>query len=760
MHRREDERLITGRGCFTDDIRAPDALWGVFVRAVHAHADIVSIDSTRAMQQPGASLVLTGEDLKRGSVGTIPITPRLVDSDGRPPRPTPWPILADGRVRHAGQCVALCIAETATAALAMSEALIVTYRELPSVTDVLDAISDGAPQLWPEIDHNIAFRWGLGDAAATAAAFASAAHIVEIERASQRIIVCPMEPRAAVARFDATDDTFYLQTGNQGMTIIRDQVAHILDVDKHKVVVTSRDVGGGFGIRNGVYPEYPALLYAARQLGRPVRWTATRSEAFVSDAQARDSRMKGRMALDANGRILALEAHATAAMGAYLHPVGYFIACANFARCLAGPYRITAVRSETTCVTTNTVPTAPYRGAGRPEAAYLTESLIEAAAKKIGLDAVEIRRRNLIGANQMPYKTAVGTLYDSGDFPRIFDAALAAADWTGAPARKLKSRARGKLRGIGIGLFVEISGGIPNERAQMRLASDGLFHVRTAVGATGQGHETVFAIMAAEQLGIDAERVRVEQGNSRGLEDGGGSSASRSTTMAGLAIRATAHKMIETARQRAGERLDIMPDKLVYDAGRFSAPGTNLAIGFDELAKGTAPELFVEAYIEAEPTFPNGCHIAEIEIDPETGHVTIASYVAVDDCGRVIAHELAEAQVHGALAQGIGQVLLEHGVYDRDNGQLASGSFMDYALPRADNLPKFTSILQPSPCRSNPLGVKGLAEGGTVGALPALSNAILDALAPLGVTSIDLPATPARLWRAIQEAQSKDLRSA
>ena len=753
MHRIEDDRLLTGRGRFTDDLCVPGALWGVFVRSPHAHATIGSIDRTAAMQVPGARRVIDGEEAAKAGLKPIPVAQRLTDEDGRPPRTTPWRTLALGRVRHVGECVALCVADSQAAAGKMAEALSVDYGVLPSVTDVLAAVRPGAAQLWPEAPGNIAFRWTLGDRAAVDAAMKAATHVVETSVMSQRVVICPLEPRAAIASYDAAEKTYSLHAGNQGMVILRDQLAHILGVANEAVVVTSFDVGGGFGIKNGCYPEYPVLLLAARLCGRTVRWTGTRSESFVSDAQARDSYMTGRMALDAQGKIVALDIKSTAALGAYVHPVGYFITCANFSRCVPGPYRIPAVHSDVTCVATNTVPIAPYRGAGRPEAAYITESLIEAAAKKLGLDPVEIRRRNMLKTEELPHKTAVGMVYDSGDFPKLLDTALAEANWAGIAKRKAEAKARGKLRGIGMGVFVEISGGIPNERAKLQLADDGRVHLRTALGATGQGHQTTFAMLAAEQLAIPAERIIVAEGDSRGFIDGGGASASRSTQMAGLAIRATAHQLIDKARQRAAERLDTEAGGLVYDSGRFSKPGTNLAIGLDQLVHKGEPPILAEARIEAESTFPNGCHIAEVEIDPETGHVTLAAYTAVDDCGRVIAHHFAEGQVHGALAQGIGQALYEHGFYDPDNGQLIAGSFMDYTLPRADNLPHFNSILQPSPAKTNPLGVKGIGESGTVGALPSIANAIADALAPLGVKSVAMPATPERVWQAIQAAR-------
>jgi carbon-monoxide dehydrogenase large subunit len=704
------------------------------------------------MRVAGAALVLTGDDLVRAGVRPIAIVPRLTDRDGRPPREAPWPILATGRVRHAGEPVAMCIAESTAAAQAMAEAIRVDYLPLPAVTDILDARKAGAPGLHGSAPGNIAFHWELGNADATREAIAKAAHVVEVRRTSQRVIICPLEPRAAVAHFDAAHGIFRLETGNQAMTMLRDQAAACLGVDRHTIVVTSRDVGGAFGIRNGVYPEYPALLHAARVLGRPVRWTATRSEAFQSDAQARDSRMLGRLALDADGRFLALEVAAEAAMGAYMQQVGYFIACANFARCLAGPYRVPVLHAAIDCVFTNTVPTAPYRGAGRPEAALIMESLVEAAALKLGLDAVELRRRNLIAAAELPHRTAAGTTYDSGDFPGLLDAALAAADWAHVKRRKAEARARGRLHGIGLALFVEISGGVPNERAQMTLERDGRVSARSAVGATGQGHETVFAVMAAEELQLPPCRVVVAQGDSTGLADGGSSSASRSTTMVGLAMRAAAHALIGAARVRAAVHLQVDADRLEYRDGRFAVPGTNLAVGLDEIAR-EGELLLVDRRIEAEPTFPNGCHIAEVEVDPETGAVALAAYHAVDDCGRVIAHHLAESQVYGALAQGIGQALMEHGAYDRGTGQLVAGSLMDYALPRALDLPRFNSTLRPVPARSNPLGVKGVGESGTVGALPALTNAVLDALRPLGVTDIALPMTAERVWRAIRDAR-------
>ncbi len=754
IHRLEDERLLTGRGMFTDDIAVavPDALVGVFARSAHAHATLGAIDTTAALGMAGARLVLTGADLAKGGVKPIAVIPRLTDSDGRPPKPAPWPILATGRVRHVGEPVALCVADSEATARAMTEALVIDYQPLAAVSQITAARSGTAPLLHDTAPGNVTFHWELGDRDATAAAFANAAHVVEVTRTSQRVIICPMEPRAAVASYDARKRAFLLQTGNQAMTMLRDQVAACLGVDKLAITVTSRDVGGAFGIRNGVYPEYPALLYAARALGRPVRWTATRTEAFQSDAQARDSIMHGRLALDAEGRFLAVAVDAQAAMGAYMQQVGYFISCANFARCIIGPYRIPTQLAAIDCVLTNTVPIAPYRGAGRPEAALIMESLVEAAALELRIDPVELRRRNMLTAAEIPHKTAAGMFYDSGDFPAVLDAALKASNWATIANRRAASRAKGLLRGIGIGAFVEISGGMPQERAQMTLMRDGRVFVRSAVGNTGQGHETVFAIMAAEQLGLAPDRVVVGQGDSTGFADGGSSSASRSTIMVGTAMRAAAIELIAKARSRAAERLQVAPEQLTYADGRFAEPGTNKALTLNEIA-ADGDEIFVDTQVTVDPAFPNGCHIAEVEIDPETGVLRLAAYTAADDCGRVIAHDFAEGQIYGALAQGIGQALMEHGVYDAESGQLLAGSLMDYTLPRAQDLPRFTSSLHPSPARSNPLGVKGVGESGTVGALPALLNAVLDALRPLGVTDIALPMTPERIWRAIEDAK-------
>lgn len=752
MYRLEDERLLTGRGRFTANLEAPGAAWAAFVRSPHAHAVIKAIDKSTAMAVPGALVVVDGADALKAGMKGIPVAQRLTDEAGKPPRESPWLALAADRARHAGECVAMCIAETESAAQQMAEAVAVDYDVLPSVTDVRQAQAAASPQLWPSAPGNVAFHWTLGDKPATDAAFAGARHIVEVEVKSQRLIVCPMEPRGAIVTYDSAAGTFHLHAGNQGMTIVRDQVAHMVGVPNETVAVTSFDVGGGFGIKTNTYPEYPALMLAAKMLRRTVRWTCSRSEAFLTDAQARDSVMRGRMALDGDGRILAMDIKASPNLGAYVHPVGYFIACANFSRCLPGPYRIPAIRSEVTCVFTNTMPTAPYRGAGRPEAAYITESLVEAAAKQLGIDAIELRRRNLLPASAMPHKTAVGQTYDSGDFPRILNGAIAASDWNGFAQRRDEAKTRGKLRGIGLGIFVEISGGVPIERAKMQLRDDGRVHVRTTLGATGQGHQTVFAMLAAEQLGVPPAQVLVHQGDSRGFVDGGGASASRSTQMAGLAIRATTFQLLDKAKLKAAERLGANPAELIYEDGRFLQPGTNLAIGLEHLVQPGEAPIDAEERIESVPTWPNGCHIAEVEIDPETGHVALVALTAVDDCGRVIAHEFAEGQVHGALAQGIGQALFENGLYDRDSGQLIAGSFMDYAIPRAADLPRFNSILEPVPARSNPLGVKGVGESGTVGALPAISNAVADALSAYGAPRIEFPITAEKVWRAINGA--------
>ncbi|MFV0294912.1 MAG: xanthine dehydrogenase family protein molybdopterin-binding subunit, partial [Hyphomicrobiaceae bacterium] len=555
--RKEDLRLVKGAGSFTDNIAVEGALWASFVRSPHAHADIGGFDTAAAMAIAGARLVITGADWQAAGLGAIPVQRRLTDSEGNPPKAAPWTVLAADRARHVGMPVAVCVAETKAEAEAMADAVEVDWRPRAAAPTLASALADGAPELWQSAPGNIAFHWTLGDKAATERAFAEADHIVEVRRVSQRLVIVPMEPRSAIARYDGAAGHYKLHTGNQGVAIVRDQAAEALGIDKHSLAVTTLDVGGGFGIRSGCYPEYPALLHAARVLGEPVRWTASRTEAFHSDAQARDSDMVGRLALDSAGRFLALDVKTHVAMGACIHHTGYFIATANLSRCLPGPYRIPAVHSDVTCVFTNSVPTAPYRGAGRPEAAYIVESLVEAAAAKLGLDSVDLRRRNLLGPEEMPHVTAVGMRYCSGDFPDLLDRALVASDWAGLGQRKAASRSSGRLRGGGVGMFVEISGGVPNERAKMRLKPGGVVQVRTTLGATGQGHETIFAMLADEQLGIGADNIVLAPADRTGFEDGGGASASRSTQMAGLAIRQSALDLIAELKAKAAHGFGV-----------------------------------------------------------------------------------------------------------------------------------------------------------------------------------------------------------
>jgi carbon-monoxide dehydrogenase large subunit len=751
MRRIEDLRLLTGQGRFTDDLPAEGALAAAFVRSPYAHAELGPIE-TAAMAVPGARLVLTGADIEAASLKPIPVAARLTDADGKGPTLSPWPALAQGRVRHVGEVVALCVAETPAQALDMVERIAVDYRPLPVVIGFERALADNAEQIWPAAPRNVALHWTIGDLTATDRALGTSPLVVEVALSSQRLVIAPMEPRAVLASWHKESQSYHLQTGSQGALFLAQQMAAMMAVPLERMVVTHGDVGGAFGIRSCPYPEYAALLLAARRLGRPVRWTCTRSEAFLSDNQARDSRMTGRLALDRDGRILALEAQAVADMGAYLQPQGYFIACSNFARCLPGPYRVPAIFAEVYCVHTNTVSTAPYRGAGRPEAAFLMEALMDKAAHTLRIDAAEIRRRNMLAASELPHETGVDMSYDSGDFPALLAEALRAADYAGAMQRKEEARARGRLRGIGIGVFVELSGGPPLERAQMRIGEGGRVLVRTPLGASGQGHETVFAALAAAELGLSPEQVTVEGSDSRGLADGGATFGSRATAAGGHAIKAASAKLIETARARAAERLKVAPERLAWEHGRFTLPGTNHTVSLTELANLPGPPIMADTTATTPLTFPNGVHIAEVEIDPETGEVTLVSYLAADDCGRVVAPVLAEGQVHGAIAQGVGQVLVEHAIYDRESGQLVTGSFMDYAMPRADDLPFMRSLFRPAPATTNPLGVKGVGEAGTTGALPAVYNAIMDALAPFGVQVLALPATPERVWQAIKGA--------
>jgi aerobic carbon-monoxide dehydrogenase large subunit len=755
--RDEDRRLLIGAGRFCDDEREASEAHAVFVRSPHAFAAIRSNDSSAALRLPGVLAVLTEADMKQAGIGNVTLASPVPNGAGLvvPHRPA----LAGNHVRHAGEAVALVVAESEAIARDAAELVIVDYEPRDPVTDVAAAVIPQAPILWPEAPGNIALDWpGFGgtDREAVAPVFAAATHIARVRLVNQRIVMAPLEPRGALARHDAKSGRYTLSCASQSAFVLRQNLARCMGLPPERIRVLSGDVGGAFGMRATGYPEYPALLVAAERTGRPVRWLASRSEGFLTDNQARDTIIEAALALDGGGRFLALDIDVLANMGAYLTSHAAFIATANFARCLPGMYDIARIGLRIRCLFTNTAPTGPYRGAGRPEANYMLERLVDAAARVSGIDRLELRRRNLIRPERMPYKTPVGTTYDSGDFPALFESALERGDIAGLAERKAASRRSGRRRGLGVACFLEIAGGQPGEGAS--LAFPGVSRLLLAIGvqASGQGHRTLYRRLAAERLGIPVEQVDFEQGDSDDGVPSAGAVASRSTMSVGGALVAAIDAVIEKGRRAAAHLLEAAEADIVYRDGVFEIAGTDRRIGLFDLAAqaralaaaGTIPEaLDIRRTADVPPTFPNGVHVAEVEIDPDTGHISLASYTAVDDCGRVLQPVLVEGQVHGGVAQGAGQALLEHGVYDPATGQLLAGSFMDYAMPRADDLPDITSALRPAPARTNPLGVKGVGEAGTTAALAAIMNAVADALPE--APDIDMPATPERVWRAL-----------
>ena len=758
--RDEDRRLLTGAGRFCDDERAAGEAHAVFVRSPHAFAAIHSIDTGPALALPGVLAVLTASDMKQAGIGSVTVATPVPNGPGLvvPDRPA----LAGDCVRHGGEAVALVVAESEAAARDGAELIAVDYEPRDPVTDVAAAVRSEMPLLWPEAPGNIALDWhgfGGADRATVDAAFAGAAYVARVRLVNQRIVMAPMEPRGALARYDPETDRFILSCASQSAFVLRQNLAQCMGVASERIRVLSGDVGGAFGMRATGYPEYPALLVAAERTGRPVRWLASRSEGFLTDNQARDTIIEAALALGPDGRFLALDVDVLANMGAYLTSHAAFIATANFARCLPCMYDIARIGLRMRCLFTNTVPTGPYRGAGRPEANYMLERLVDAAARVSGIDRLELRRRNLIRPDRMPYRTPVGTTYDSGDFPSLFETALEHADVAHFKHRAEAARRSGRRRGLGVACFLEIAGGQPGEGASLAFPGESKLLLAIGVQASGQGHRTLYRRLAAERLGIPVEQIDFEQGDSDDGVPSAGAVASRSTMSVGGALVAAIDTVIEKGRQIAAHLLEAAEADIVYRDGVFEIAGTDRRIGLFDLAaqasalaaNGTvAEDLDTRRTADIPPTFPNGVHVAEIEIDPDTGHVSLMAYTAVDDCGRVLQPVLVEGQVHGGVAQGAGQALLEHGVYDPETGQLLAGSFMDYAMPRADDLPDIASDFCPAPARTNPLGVKGVGEAGTTASLAAIMNAVADALPEC--PEIDMPATPERVWRALHQS--------
>ncbi len=721
---------------------------GLSIRSPHAHAMIDAIEADTARALPGVRGVFTAADLDADGIGAIPCTVQVATV--APMIVPPRPALARGRVRHVGDPVAFIVADTEHQARDAAEAVAVRYRPLPAVTDARAALAPNAPLLWEQAPGNLSFLFRRGDRKAVDAAFAGAAHIVELDLVNNRLTVAALETRGAIGDCDADTGRLHLMLSGAGVHGIRDGLADIFRLPRSMVRVSAPDVGGGFGIKNAVYPEHILLLWAARRLGRPVRWIADRAEDFASSAQARDNLTRARLALDADGRFRALDVATLANLGAYVAGFGPGTSTNAPSTAMGGVYDVPAVCMEVRGVLTNTIPIDAYRGAGKPEANYIIERLVDAAARRLSLDPFDLRRRNMIA--RLPHRTALGSLIDGGRFAANLDIARQAS--AGFAERRAATERGGRLRGLGIGCFLETARGPPQEAAEIRFEAE---HVALLVGtqSNGQGHETAYPQIGAEMLGLPVEMFRYVQADTDKVATGGGHGGARSMHMGGAAMVRAIEGAIEKGRAAAARLLQASPDAIAFDGGRFvTADGREL--GLMEVARAAADldmSLDSRAEIADAPlTFPNGCHVAEVEVDAQTGAVTLARYLGVDDFGRLINPLLTAGQVQGGVAQGIGQALLEHTVYDADSGQLLSGSLMDYALPRADVLPPLEVTLAGTPTEANPLGVKGSGQAGAMAAPQTVINAILDALAPLGVTAIDMPATAETVWRAIRRA--------
>lgn len=750
----EDDRLLTGRGSYVDDLRCDGALHAVFVRSPHAHARIASVGANEARAAEGVVAVLAGADLAAGGVAPLPANPALRGAKGEPQTTPPYFALATDAVRFVGQPVAAVVAESRAAAERAAALIAVEYEPLPAVATIEDALAPGAPLVWPDAPGNIAGRSSFGDAAACDAAFAQAAHVARISVRNQRLAPVTLEPRGCLAQFDAKTGRLTLHASSQNPAGLQKSLAGVLNMPPEAIRVVVGDVGGGFGMKAALHPEDVVCAFAARSLGRPVRWRATRLEEFQAATHGREQHAEAELALDAVGRILGLRVRINGGIGAYGTAAGAAIHLLIGPKVTTSVYRVPALDLRAQAVLTHTNPIGAYRGAGRPEAIYLIERLMDRAAAELGIEPAEMRRRNLIPPEAMPYRTPMGETYDSGDFPRMLEQALAAADWRGFDARRQASAARGRLRGRAVSTFLEWTGVVHEETVHLHVLADGRVRVFTAMQAMGQGIETSYLQILAERLQIDRARIEIVQGDSD-VAQGIGSMGSRSLYIGGSAMLTASEQAIDAGRKLAAQALEAAPEDIVYRAGRFEIAGTDRGVELGELAARQPDRRIAVTTLQkvGGPSWPNGVHVCEVEVDPDTGAVRIDRYTTVDDVGRVINPLIVAGQVHGGIAQAVGQALMEEVVYDRE-GQLLTGSFMDYALPRADELPSIATHTDESqPCRINPLGAKGVGELGTVGATPTVINAIVDALRPLGVTDLAMPATPERVWRAIRAAR-------
>jgi aerobic carbon-monoxide dehydrogenase large subunit len=762
LRRREDQRLLSGNGQYSDDINLGGQAHAAMVRSSHAHAEIRRIHVAAAMAAPGVIAVLTGADYRADGIGDLGHVanpagteewqiPAFVNRDGSVPFDAPQPPIVPDRVRHAGEIIAIVIAETDAAARDAAGLVAVDYETLPVVTDALAAIEPGAPLVWADCAGNTPLDAEMGDKAATDTAFAGAAHVVEARFFNNRVINCQMEPRAAIGDWDEIDGKLTLHAGGQGVHRHKMILGQMFSLEPDKVRVTSRDVGGGFGPRNMMYPEFVMVCWAAKRLGRPVKWLGDRSEAFVTDYQARDLYTDAALALDEDGNFLALRADLVGNLGA--HTVS-FVPLSNGPRLLPSVYRMKTGYARIRGVLTNTVPTGPYRGAGRPEAMHVVERLIDMAAADMKIDRIDLRRRNLIAANAFPATNPMGTTYDCGEFEMCLDKALAMSDWNGFAARRTDSEKRGMLRGIGYASYIQAPVGAPVEFAAVTVNGDGTVVVPIGTQSSGQGHETVFPQLVSDILGVPYDAVKIVTGDSDVVGIGGGSHSDRSMRIGGIVMQQASEKVIEKGREIAVDLLEAAVEDVTFADGVYRVAGTDKSIGlFDVAGKAEGGHISADSLFRGRSAaYPNGAAVSEIEIDPDTGALTVCAHATVDDPGRAINPMILEGQAHGSIVQGIGQAIIENGYYDPESGQLIAGSFMDYGLLRADDVPYFDTGLHEVPTGNNPLGVKGGGEGATVSATAAFINAVCDALGDFGVRDMDMPATSERIWRSLGPA--------
>ena len=758
----EDDALVRGAGRFMDDPRLPNTAHAVFVRSPHAHARIVSVGTEEARKARKVLAVLTGEDMKAANVGSVSRHPPAQGRGGAKMIMPFRPSLASEKVMHVGDPVAMVVAETAAAAQDAADLVQVEYEELPAVIDLSDAMKKGGTQLYPEAPGNLCIDWpgpvpDEQNEREVAEIIAKAPHVAKVRVTNQRMVVASMETRGATGVYDKANDSYTLYACSQSADSMRTLNAAVLGVPNEKLRVITEDVGGAFGMKTPPYPEYPALLVAARQLGRPVHWQSTRSEAFVTDTQARDTVSEAELAVDEKGKFLALRMRHLCNQGAYISTAGVNINTNNFARCLPGMYRIPRVDVSVACYFSNTIPIGPYRGAGRPEANYVLERVVEEAARVTGIDPVRLRKKNLIPPSAMPFKTPINT-YDSGDFPAIVDKALELADFDNFSKRRRESAKRKKLRGIGVSCMLEHAGAMPMEQASVSFPGGDQLILGCNVQSTGQGHATVFPHLLAGKLGIDAGKIQHRHGDTALGLSGFASVGSRSAMCAGSAIVRTADVMLAKGKKVASALLEASEADIQYSNGNFEVVGTDRKITLFETAKRAkeiGESLDTKEKTETPLTFPNGCHIAEVEIDPDTGAVDLVTYTAVDDPGVMLDPMIVEGQVHGSIAQGLGQALVENAIYDAGSGQLVAGSFMDYGMPHAHTMPlELREAVHSVPAKSNPLGVKGTGEAGTTAAIAAVMNAISNAIPNGAADHMDMPATPAKVWEACQKAMA------